>query len=249
EKLLTDVKKITKPGDTILFSPAATSFNLFQNEFDRGRKFNEAVKKVFSDYCTLYLVRHGQTDWNANQLTQGEADIPLNSEGIKQAQTLGESLRTINFDAAFSSDLVRAKKTAEILTLERKLAIETSKLIRERRFGKFDGKPEQLMKEFFDTWVNLSREERRTYRPYESFETDEEVTSRFITFLREIAIRFPGKTILIVCHGSMLRTLLNHLTEDTYASGAISNSGYVKLESDGVDFFIKEMKGVRKSDV
>ncbi len=49
EKLLEDVKSIAKPGDIILFSPAATSFNLFQNEFDRGRKFNEAVRKVFSD--------------------------------------------------------------------------------------------------------------------------------------------------------------------------------------------------------
>lgn len=47
EELLVDVKKIAKPGNIILFSPAATSFNLFQNEFDRGRKFNEAVKKVF----------------------------------------------------------------------------------------------------------------------------------------------------------------------------------------------------------
>ena len=49
EKLLINVKSIARPGDTILFSPAATSFNLFQNEFDRGRKFNEAVRKVFSD--------------------------------------------------------------------------------------------------------------------------------------------------------------------------------------------------------
>lgn len=47
EKLLADVKSTVKPGDTILFSPAATSFNLFQNEFDRGRKFNTAVEKVF----------------------------------------------------------------------------------------------------------------------------------------------------------------------------------------------------------
>lgn len=47
EKLLKDIKKIIQPGDVILFSPAATSFNLFQNEFDRGRKFNTAVEKVF----------------------------------------------------------------------------------------------------------------------------------------------------------------------------------------------------------
>ncbi len=49
EVLLQDIKKEAKPGDIIIFSPAATSFNLFQNEFDRGRKFNEAVRKVFND--------------------------------------------------------------------------------------------------------------------------------------------------------------------------------------------------------
>ena len=47
EKLLTDVKAIVQKGDIVLFSPGATSFNLFQNEFDRGRKFNTAVKQVF----------------------------------------------------------------------------------------------------------------------------------------------------------------------------------------------------------
>lgn len=47
-KLLTDVKKIAKPGDIVLFAPSATSFNLFQNEFDRGRKFNQAVKEIFT---------------------------------------------------------------------------------------------------------------------------------------------------------------------------------------------------------
>jgi len=49
EKLLEDIKKIAKEGDTILFSPAATSYNLFQNEFDRGRRFNKAVEKVFGE--------------------------------------------------------------------------------------------------------------------------------------------------------------------------------------------------------
>ena len=48
ENLLMDVKRIVKPGNTILLSPAATSFNLFNNEWDRGRKFNEAVEQVFN---------------------------------------------------------------------------------------------------------------------------------------------------------------------------------------------------------
>lgn len=202
-----------------------------------------------NNYCTMYLVRHGQTDWNANGITQGLTDIPLNSEGIKQAQALGENLKNIKFNAVFSSDLVRAKKTAEIIAAERKLTIETTHLLQERRYGEMEGKPGHLMKEYYDTWTKLSKKVRMKYRPYKNYETDEEVISRFITFLRETAIVYTGKTVLVVCHGSVLRTLLNHLTEETYLTGAILNSGYIKLESDGVDFFIKEMKGVKKSNV
>lgn len=196
-------------------------------------------------YCTLYIVRHGQTDWNAQGLTQGETDKPLNSEGIKQAKNLGTSLKKIEFDAVFASDLVRAKRTAEIIALERKLAVETTKLLRERRYGKLDGKPYEKMGEFLKTWETLSKKERVYYKPYEGYETDEEAISRFITFLREVAVRFQDKKILVVSHGGMMRTLLNHLSDETYSAGSVSNSGYIKLESDGVDFFIKELKGIK----
>ena len=197
------------------------------------------------NYCAIYLVRHGQTDWNAQGITQGQADIPLNSDGIKQAQSLGQKLRNVKFDAVFSSDLIRAKKTAEIITLERKMAIETTHLLRERRYGKLDGKPYQTMKEFYETWERLSKKERVKYKPYKGYETDEEIISRFITFLRSIAAVYLGKTVLTVCHGGIMRVLLNHLSEETYLTGSISNAAYIKLESDGVDFFIKELKGIK----
>lgn len=206
------------------------------------------MTQATNNYCTLYLVRHGQTDWNANGITQGQADIPLNSEGIKQTQALARNLRNIKFNAVFSSDLIRAKKTAEIISLERKMAVETTRLLRERRYGKLDGKPWQLMQKYYDTWEKLSKKARTEYKPYAGYETDEEVISRIITFLRETAVRYPGKTILIVCHGSIMRTFLNHLSEETYLSGSISNGGFIKLESDGVDFFIKEMRGIKNPD-
>ena len=196
-------------------------------------------------YCTVYLVRHGQTDWNAQGVTQGQTDVPLNSEGMKQAQILGQNLKDIKFDAVFSSDLIRAKRTAKIITLERKMAIETTRLLRERRYGKLDGKPYQMMKEFYETWERLSKKERVQYKPYKGYETDEEMISRFITFLREIAIVYLDKIILIVSHGGIMRVLLNHLSEKTYLTGSISNTAYIKLESDGVDFFIKELKGIK----
>lgn len=197
-----------------------------------------------NNYCTLYIVRHGQTDWNIQGITQGETDIPLNSEGIKQAQTLGKKLKNIKFDTVFSSDLIRAKKTAEIIALEKKLAIKTAKALRERRYGRFEGTPQHEMREIYDTWERLSRKERISYKPYEGYETDEEIIGRYITFLREVAVLYLGKKVLIVSHGGVMRVLLNHLSDTTYLTGSIPNLAYIKLESDGVDFFIKEKYGI-----
>lgn len=64
---------------------------------------------------TVYLVRHGETDWNAADRCQGSVDVPMNAAGVAQIATLLEVLRCIRFDAAFTSPLGRARQTAEIL--------------------------------------------------------------------------------------------------------------------------------------
>lgn len=201
--------------------------------------------KIKQTYCSIYIVRHGQTDWNVKRITQGSTDILLNEEGEKQARNFANDFKDIKFDAIFSSDLVRAKKTAEIIALEKKLAVDTSKLLRERRYGRFEGKPREEMNEARKIWMNLDRQQRLTFRPDKKYETDEEITSRLITFLREVAASHLEQTILVVAHGGLMRALLHHLSDKTYSTGAIGNSGYIKLESDGVDFFIKELKGIK----
>ncbi len=207
------------------------------------------MTQVNNNYCTLYVIRHGQTDWNIKGVTQGETDIPLNSVGIKQAQTLAKSLENIKFNAVFSSNLVRAKKTAEIIALERKIAVETSHLLRERRYGKQEGKDERMLQKFYEVWKSLSKKERAKYKPFPGYETNEEIVSRFITFLREVAVAYSKKTVLIVSHGGIMRAFLNHLSEETYLNGSISNTAYIKLESDGVDFLIRELHGIKNSNV
>ncbi len=197
------------------------------------------------NYCQIYIVRHGQTDWNAQHLTHGETDIPLNTEGIKQAKDLSNNLKNIKFDAVFSSDLIRAKKTAEIITLERKMAVSTTQLLRERRYGHLEGTPWYEMKKFHEVWEKLNKKERMSYKPYNGYETDEEALQRFIIFLREISVLYSNKTILVVSHGGIMRILLNHLSDTTYLTGSIGNLAYIKLESDGVDFFIKELSGIK----
>ena len=62
------------------------------------------------NYCTIYLIRHGETEWNEKKLIQGHSDIPLNEKGKLQSEQLGEKLKDIHFEAVFSSDLIRKER-------------------------------------------------------------------------------------------------------------------------------------------
>jgi len=91
----------------------------------------------------LIVVRHGETDWNHRDLLQGHADIPLNATGRLQAIQLAERMVSHSFDAAISSDLVRAKETAEIIQSYRqtRVSLESDYRLREYDFGELDGQP------------------------------------------------------------------------------------------------------------
>ena len=78
---------------------------------------------------------------------------------------------------------------------------------------------------------------------------DEEIIGRFITRLREISIAYPNKTVLIITHGGCIRTFLmqtGYVKWGELPVGSFSNAGYAKVQSDGVDFFIREVKGIKK---
>ena len=208
---------------------------------------NKSSEKRF---CTLYIVRHGETDWNVKGLLQGQTDIDLNKTGIKQAKELGKTLGNIRFSIAFSSDSLRAKRTAEIIALEKKIAVQTTKALRERRFGKYEGRPwrqvkfQGLVAKFF----KLSMKERFNKAPYPGFESDEKLMARLIPLLREISIANLGKNVLVVTHGGILGTFLNHLGFNKgkeLPPGTINNTSYIIIQSDGSDFFIRETSGIK----
>lgn len=197
--------------------------------------------------ATVYIVRHGETEWNFKKLIQGQSDSPLTETGIKQAKKLSKKLNKIKFDLVFSSDLLRARRTAEIIIAEQKLEIATSKLLRERRFGKLEGKPTKTLRAFDEFFSKLKHEEIYSYKSAPDVESDEEIVTRLITFLREAAISHPGKKILVVTHGGVMRAFLIKLGVSDYKDPVwVSNAGYAKLETDGVDFFIKEIEGIEK---
>ncbi len=208
-----------------------------------------------NNYCTLYIVRHGETVWNVQKLLQGQKDSRLTEKGIEQAQDLAKKFKTMSFDAIFSSDLLRAKRTAEILAVEHNLAIQTNKLLRERHFGRLEGTKisdlDNGSDKLFEKFQTLSSKERSRFR-FANEENDEEIVSRFITFLREVSVTHAGKRILVVSHGGIMRVFLIHVGFATYEQlphGAIDNTAYIKLESDGVDFFVRETVGIHKKEV
>ena len=107
------------------------------------------------NFCTLYIVRHGETEWNVKKIIQGNEDIPLNKKGESQAKELAKKLRHIKFDVIFSSDLIRAKRTAEIINIEKKLIVQTTKALKERYFGKYQGKSFAVNNEMIKLINNL----------------------------------------------------------------------------------------------
>jgi len=92
---------------------------------------------------TLLLVRHGETDWNAEGRLQGHTDRPLNDFGRRQAAALAERLADDDIDAVYASDLARARETAEILADRLGLAVVTDPDLRERNWGQL-GRPDRL---------------------------------------------------------------------------------------------------------
>ena len=91
--------------------------------------------KAKNQYTTFYVVRHGETTANVEGIIQGQKDYPLNSNGEEQAKTRARQLKSVKFDAIFSSDLVRAKRTAEIISLESKMNVLTTKALRRKEEG------------------------------------------------------------------------------------------------------------------
>jgi broad specificity phosphatase PhoE len=138
---------------------------------------------------TLLLVRHGETDWNAEGRLQGHTDRPLSDFGRRQAQQLAADLEGEGLEAIYSSDLARARQTAEIVGERLGLPVVLDPDLREKHWG---------------TWEGLTPVERdRVEFVGESTPEHEERTLRA---LQRIAERHPGDgRVLVVTHGGSMR--------------------------------------------
>lgn len=161
----------------------------------------------------IYLMRHGETDWNKARRLQGQSDIPLNEYGIELAVKTAEALADVPFDMAFCSPLGRTEKTAKIILGNRKTPLYTDVRLKEINFGTNEGicfdaakkNPQDPLHDFF------CRPE--SYLPPEGAESFAQVAERGSSFLQEKILPLEGKceTLLIVAHGAFNRSLLNSI--------------------------------------
>lgn len=202
-------------------------------------------------FCCIYIVRHAQSEANAAEILGG--NYPLTKRGKDQAAKLHEKLKHIPFAHVYASDLVRSKETAEILSLERNIAVNTAEVLRERHFGKYDGRLISEIAMDLEKWTELTskmtKDERFNHQDEGGIENDASLIGRYFTFLREVAVANLGKNVLIVSHSNVMRTILVHLgyaSMDEMPRGSVENTGYIKLRTDGTDFFIDELVGIHK---
>lgn len=160
----------------------------------------------------LYIMRHGETDWNKERRLQGQADIPLNELGRRIAVQTGEGMKRIPFVKAYSSPLVRASETAHLVLGKRQTEIVEDERLREMAFGEYEGLccaednweiPDPEFKRFF-----LSPD---TYTPPAGGESFSEVLTRVGDFLLALTEQNYGVDdhILVICHGVVVNAFMN----------------------------------------
>ena len=153
---------------------------------------------------TVYLARHGESDWNAEGRWQGNADRPLTDLGRRQAEELAERLASVPLDAVYSSDLRRARDTAEAVAAGHGLEVRALPALREVDVGSWSGlsrpEVEERFPEAFSRW-------RDGGQGWEDGETYERMTERVVAAVLEIAAAHPDGAVLVVAHGGPIRAL------------------------------------------
>lgn len=184
----------------------------------------------------IYLIRHGETEYNKKKLLQGVTDIPLNDYGIELAKKTAKGLEDVPFDVIYSSPLIRAYRTAEIIRGERPIEIIKTNGLLEISFGTYEGLtyvperyniPKPGFSKFFDDPAH--------YEVPPNGESLEHLRERTTSFIKEIMKRedYQDKTILMSSHGAAIRGILSGLLElplEQFWNGPVhKNCGVTKL--------------------
>jgi broad specificity phosphatase PhoE len=168
----------------------------------------------------IWLIRHGETDWNRNGRVQGWTDIPLNATGRDQAKRLARWLKDVKFEHIYSSDLSRALDTAKAVASVHHMEVTTTKTMREQFFGQAEG-------------LNRVEKDKRFPNGAPDAETWEALEQRVSSFLKEVASHHHTGPILVAAHGGVIRAALTWLGEKPVH---IENTSMTRLRVEGGQF-------------
>lgn len=190
----------------------------------------------------LYLIRHGQTDWNKAHKLQGTTDIPLNDTGRQMAQDARPLLAQIHLDVCYSSPLQRAAETAGILLEGRDIPILYDDRLKEISFGRHEGSfdfftdPENPVYPLFHDPAN--------YDAKGDMESLTQLNERTASFLREVVAPLckEDKDVLVVAHGAMNLSIYNQLYDIPLAQfwdNLMKNCEVRGIENDVIAGFVR----------
>jgi len=161
------------------------------------------------DRTVLYIIRHGETEWNRMGKCQGHLDSSLTEAGFRQAQILADGLAEKGIEVLYSSDLGRAMQTAHIISERLGLPVNAEEHFRERHFGVIEGLSRQeLQDQYPDEWESLSSGDPDYALP--GGESGKQLYKRCVNRCIELVRHHTGQRILIVAHGGVLTSLFYH---------------------------------------
>jgi alpha-ribazole phosphatase len=157
--------------------------------------------------CRLYLIRHGETEWNNTMKFQGSTDIPLSENGRRQSERLGKRLASLKLDAVYTSDLLRAYETATIINSHHNVPLEIVPGLREINFGAWEGLTIAEIKKLFADEITQWWKNPFSIR-LPGGETYFELVERSVKAAKNIVARHNDGQVLLVSHGGPIKSIV-----------------------------------------
>jgi broad specificity phosphatase PhoE len=183
----------------------------------------------------IILVRHGETEWNAEETFRGRADVALNENGLKQAELLGAYLKDEKIDAVYSGPLQRAVKTAKAIAAPHKLPVNIAESLNDINCGEWEGKPltfvEAIYQDVYADWLDTPEQTRLP-----GGESLDEVNSRVVPFIWDTVLHHGKEKMVFVSHRAVHKVLicaLLKLDNASFWNFKLDTAGLTRFTFDG----------------
>ena len=176
-------------------------YELSNSEEYKHFYYKEFYRILEENTMNIYVLRHGQTDYNVKNIYQGQTDIPLNEVGIKQAKDIAQKFKNINLDAILVSPLTRAKQTAEFVSKITNIPITINEGLIERSFGDMEGQPNRE-----DCNIEMLLDYDKNYDIC-NVEPIQELFKRVHNCMDKIVEVYKNRDVLLVTHAGVAQAI------------------------------------------